>query len=180
MLILIPTYYENYGVQNFLWFSDIALLLIFLGVWANSARLISIAATLTFFIEINWCLDFFYNFFTGVTLLGMANYMFNDELSIYLRGLSLFHLLLPVYSIKYLYLWGYDETAFRYSTILYWMIICVCYMFTSVESNINWVHYAELKNLQWISPNQWLIIQMALYPLLIMYPKSLLFKKAFT
>lgn len=179
LLILIPTYYQNYGLQNFLWFSDIALFLIFIGVWTNSAFLISMAATLTFFMELNWCLDFFYNLFTGENLLGITGYMFNDQLSLFLRGLSLFHLLLPIYSIKYLYKWGYDETAFKYATILYWIIICTCYMFTSVDKNINWVHHAQLNDWQAISPLQWVMIQMMLYPLLIMLPKSLLFRKAF-
>lgn len=179
LLVLIPNYYQSYGIENFLWFSDITLFLIFLGVYISSALLISVAATLSFFIEINWCVDFFYNLFTGTNLLGMADYMFDNKLSLFLRGLSLFHLLLPIYSIRYLYLWGYDDSAFKYSTMLYWIIILVCYLFTEVDKNINWVHLAELNNWQTISPTLWVLMQMTLYPLLIMLPTSFLFKKAF-
>ena len=179
ILLIIPNYYQNYGIENFLWFSDIALFLIFLGVYSNSALLISIAATLSFFTEINWCVDFFYHLLTGHNLLGMADYMFDSQLSLLLRELSLFHLLLPIYSLKYLYLWGYHDSAFKYSTVLYWTIICVCYMCTQVDKNINWVHLAQMNNWQTISPTSWVLIQMTLYPLLIMFPTSLLFKNAF-
>ncbi len=177
--ILIPSYYQHYGIENFLWFSDIALFLIFLGVYSSSALLISIAGTLSLFSEINWCFDFFYNLFTGQNLLGMSNYMFDSQLSLFLRGLSLFHLLLPIYSIRYLYLWGYDHSSFKHSTVLYWIIIFVCYMFTEVDKNINWVHLPQLNSWQAISPTAWVLIQMTLYPLLVMLPTSLLFKKAF-
>ena len=33
MAILIPYYYHEYGLYNFLWFCDVALIVTFIGMW---------------------------------------------------------------------------------------------------------------------------------------------------
>jgi hypothetical protein len=42
MAVLIPVYWAHYGPTNFLYFCDVALLLTLVGVWTESARLISL------------------------------------------------------------------------------------------------------------------------------------------
>jgi hypothetical protein len=179
MVVLVPTYLYEYGVQNFLWLSDIALVLIFLGLWFTSSLLISVAALLTLFLEISWSIDFIYQLFTGNTIINLASYMFDQQYSLFLRGLSLFHLLLPIFSIKYLLAWGYHKKAVNYAIPLYWVVLTVCYAFTSVDENINWVYLPQAYNWVNMPSLQWLLMQLVLYPLLIMLPKNLFFKKIF-
>jgi hypothetical protein len=46
--------------------------------------------------ELAWNLDFFGRLFTGRHRLGRARYMFESDTSLLLRGLSLFHVVLPL------------------------------------------------------------------------------------
>lgn len=179
VMVLIPAYLHEYGIQNFLWFSDISLLLILSGLWLSSSLLISIAALLTLFLEISWTIDYFYQLITGDTLINLASYMFDQRYSLFLRGLSLFHLLLPIFSIRYLWAWGYNKQTLKYAVPLYGVVLIFCYLFTSVQENINWVYLPQAYSWTNISSLQWLCLQLILYPLLIMLPKHLLFQKIF-
>lgn len=179
LVILVPTYIHNYGMHNFLWFSDVALFLIFFAVWLESSLLMSMALVLTFFMEFMWTIDFFSNLILEKNIIGLANYMFQTEYSILLRSLSLFHLLLPTLPIFYLREWGYNKHALGYSLLLYWVIILCCYNFTPIEENINWVHYPQVYNWQNITSDNWILLLMILYPLLIMLPKNYIFSRIF-
>lgn len=179
VFVLVPTYIKTYGLQNFLWFSDIALFLIFFGLWLSSPLLMGIALLLTFLLETTWCIDYFYKLFTGLDFLGISNYMFNQDISIYTRALSLFHLLLPIVPIYYIYQWGYHEQTLLYSVFIFWPVMLICYFFTPIDTNINWVHNPIVHNWKFITPTLWITMILLLYPLLIMVPKNYLLMRVF-
>jgi hypothetical protein len=120
--VLVPIYVRHYGWANFLWFSDVALL--------------ALAVILP---ELAWNLDFFGRLLTGRHLLGLANYMFDPEKSLLLRGLSLFHVFLPVLLLWVLVQVGYDSRAFVAQTVFGEVLLVVIYAFTNPSKNINWV-----------------------------------------
>ena len=94
MAVLVPVYWYFYGPTNFLYFCDIALFLTLAGIWLESPLLISMCAVGIVAPQIIWCIDFISNMF-GMPLLGMTDYMFKHENSLFLRGLSLFHGWIP-------------------------------------------------------------------------------------
>jgi hypothetical protein len=119
LAVLIPVYWMNYGPTNFLYFCDVALLLTLVGIWRESALLISLPAVGILLPQALWCTDFVVNLFGG-RLTGMTDYMFNPERSLFLRGLSLFHGWLPFLLVYLVAQLGYDRRA------LYgWTAICV-------------------------------------------------------
>jgi hypothetical protein len=89
-------YVRHYGLANFLWFSDVALLVTVPALWIESRLLASMMALAVILPELAWNLDFFGRLLTERHLLGLAAYMFDPETSLLLRGLSLFHVFLPV------------------------------------------------------------------------------------
>lgn len=177
--IMIPTYTYSYGLQNFLWLSDISLFLICLALWYESALLISITALLSLAMELLWCLDYFHHLFTGSTLLSMTEYMFDNSLSLFIRGLSFFHFLLPFFCIKYLLIWGYDKRAIYYAVPILWLVLMASYMVSTVDANVNWIYQPTVAKWDGISTTIWLGVQFLLYPLLIMLPKSVIYRKMF-
>lgn len=179
LVVLIPTYYNVYGPQNFLWMSDIALFLIVIGLWTRSSLYMSMAAVLTLFLEVFWTIDYFYNLSTGVNLFDIAGYMFDEQYSIFIRGLSLFHLLLPILSLGYMKVWGYHNKALFYSILVLWVNLIICYNFTPASENINWVHHPEVYSYTSVGSYTWLAMQLFLYPLLVMLPMSVVFRKVF-
>ncbi len=88
MAVLLPVYYVNYGPTNFLYFCDVALLLTLVGVWRESALLISMSAVGILIPQMVWVADFMAHL-VGFPLTGMTAYMFNPASSRFLRGLSL-------------------------------------------------------------------------------------------
>lgn len=85
--VIVPVYWQAYGPTNFLWLSDIALLLMLPALWLKSRLIASMMAVGVLPLEIIWMLAFF----SGGTLGHMADYMFDPQLSYFLRVLSLFH-----------------------------------------------------------------------------------------
>src|SRR6266498_5632581 len=74
--VLIPTYWSHYGPANFLWFSDVALLLTALALGLESPLLASMQAVSITLLEGLWMVDFFRTLITGNQPFGMADYMF--------------------------------------------------------------------------------------------------------
>ena len=112
MAVLIPVYWFNYGVTNFLFFCDVALILTLIGVWTEKPLFISLAAVGILLPQALWCLDFIVGLF-GVRMTGLTNYMFDDARPLFLRGLSLFHGWLPIMLVYLVFRVGYDKRAFH-------------------------------------------------------------------
>src|SRR5207237_4961793 len=90
--LLVPVYWMQYGPTNFLWFSDIALLLIVPALWFESALLASMMALSVVLLELTWNVDFFGRLLTGKELIGLSKYMFDATMSLDVRRLLLFHM----------------------------------------------------------------------------------------
>ena len=177
---LIPVYWGCYGIENFLWLSDVGLFLTIIGLWAHSRLLISMAAVGVLALELVWNVDFFAQLIFNVQLIHLADYMFDGTYSLTLRGLSLFHVFMPLVWIAYLKQYGYDKRALYYFTILYWLILSVTYFFTSHQENINWVFLPQAYALTWISPLAWCALLFISFPLLVFLPSHYVYKKIFS
>ncbi|MEX0940204.1 MAG: hypothetical protein WDZ41_02500 [Candidatus Babeliales bacterium] len=170
MMILVPVYWQYYGLQNFLWLSDIGLFITLFALWFESSLLISIAVLAVMPVEITWNVDFFLQLLTGYSIFGIAHYMFDPALPLFLKILSLFHLVMPILWIWYLLKWGYHKQSLVFSTILFWIVLLLTYLFSNSHKNINWVFMPEIDNWQWMPSLAWLAILMISVPLLIFWP----------
>ena len=94
LLVLVPTYWVNYGPTNFLYFCDVALFLTLVGVWTERSLPISMAAAGIVLPQLLWVVDFVGELF-GVPIVGMTTYMFEPQNPLFNRSLSLFHGWLP-------------------------------------------------------------------------------------
>jgi hypothetical protein len=89
--VIAVVYWRAYGPTNFLWLSDIGLALTLVALLTGNRLLASMAAVGVLALELAWTIDFVF----GGRLIGIAAYMFDSKLPLYLRGLSFFHLALP-------------------------------------------------------------------------------------
>ncbi len=171
---LIPIYLRQYGPQNFLWFSDIALFVTLIAIWTGNRLLASMMAVGVLPLEIVWTVDFF----TGGHI-GLAAYMFDTRLPLLLRAMSLFHLFFPAIVIWMLVRQGYDTRAYWAQTALALVVLSASFFIGTPEENINWV-YGPMGAPQWItSPLAYLFVYMAFLPTVIFLPTHFLLKKAF-
>src|SRR5438128_12255916 len=116
--VLVPIYLKHYVPANFLWLSDVAPLAMVPGLWAESPLIVSTLTVAVALPEMLWNLDFFARLLTGRAPLGMATYMFDASLPRYLRGLSLFHVVLPVLLVVTLTQIGYESRSLLVQPIL--------------------------------------------------------------
>lgn len=105
--------------------------------------------------------------------------MFDPKLSLYLRGLSLFHLALPPTLLFLLYELGYDRRALIYQTLWTWIILIVTYVATDPEQNINWVFGPGSKPQRVLPPWLYLVLEMVVLPLFVLLPTHLILERIF-
>jgi len=172
--VIVPVYWVEYGPTNFLWFSDIALLLMVPALWLKSSLLSSMMAVGVLPFETIWMTAFF----SGGTLGHMADYMFDPNLSIFLRGLSLFHFPMPAVIIFMLIRFGYDKRALLAQTILALIVIPLTYALTTPEDNINWVYGVDGAQTM-IPPLIYLALLAFTMVCLVFVPMHFLLKKLF-
>ena len=112
MMVLVPAYWVNYGPTNFFYFCDASLFLTLWAVWMDSALPASMAAVGILLPQFFWCVDFGGELL-GFHMTGMTSYMFDTHLSLFLRGLSLFHGWLPFLLCYLVFRLGYDRRALK-------------------------------------------------------------------
>jgi hypothetical protein len=164
--LLVPIYWKQYDPGNFLWFSDIALLLITLALWIGSSLLVSMMALSVGLLELVWNLDFLFQLFTGAPMIGLP-----------IRALSLFHVELPLLLFWIISRLGYDRRALGFQIIFAWLVLLSSYFFTSHSENVNWVNGFGQPPHPWLSAPFHLTMLMVLIPTIVYWPTHLLLKK---
>src|SRR5207302_412650 len=94
--ILVPYNWLTYGPTNFLYFCDVALFLTLAALWFENPLLAGMPAVGIVLPQMFWVADFFCGL-VGFHLIGMTDYMFKSSISLFARGLSLFHGWLPFF-----------------------------------------------------------------------------------
>jgi hypothetical protein len=140
LAVLVPVYWAHYGPRNFLWFSDIALLVTGVTLWLESPLPASMMLLAVLLPELAWNLDFFGRLLTGHGMFGMSAYMFDGGTPRYLRALSLFHVPLPIGLVWLVSTLGYDRRAWLGQSLLALVVLPVSYCLTEPAENVNWVH----------------------------------------
>lgn len=162
--VIAATYWHVYGPTNFLWLSDIALAFTLLALVTGNPLLASMPAVGVLPLELAWTIDFL----TGGRLIGLAAYMFDPKLPLFVRSLSVFHLALPPTLLFLLSRVGYDERAPIYQTLLTWLVLVVTYLATDPEKNINWVFGPGSRPQHVLPPLVYLGIVMMLVALVVL------------
>lgn len=173
LCVLVPVYWIHWGPRNFLWFSDIALLATAIALWLESALLASMMTLAIALPELAWNADFFGRLVTGRHILGLSGYMFDVRKPLFLRALSLFHVVLPVLLLWTVHRLGYDPRALAFQTVAALVILPVTYALTDPADNINWVYGPGRKPQTWTSPRAYLALVMLFFPVVIYLPTHL-------
>jgi hypothetical protein len=176
---LVPIYWSWYGPGNFLWFSDIALFLTLVALWREWSLPASVAAVSVLLLETVWVADFVLRLISGVDVIGVARYMFDDALPLYLRAISLFHVVLPILLLWLLHRLGYDRRALILQTVLAWIVLPLSWLLTGPEDNVNWV-YGFDRPQAWMPPLAWVGLMMVGLPAAVYLPTHLLVMRAFS
>jgi hypothetical protein len=180
VVVTVAVYSVKYPLGNFLWFSDIALLMTVPALWLESSLLASMIAVGIILPEALWNVGFFGQLLTGRRITGLTDYMFDPQKPLYLRALSLFHVFLPVLLLWMIDLLGYAPAAWIAQTALAWVVLPLTYFFTDPGENVNWVFGPGAKPQQRMPPPVYLGLLMIGFPLLVYLPAHVLLQRLFS
>ncbi|HEY7218511.1 MAG TPA: membrane-associated protein [Candidatus Binatia bacterium] len=177
--LLMPIYWRHYGPANFLWFSDIALIVTVPALWLESSLLASMMAVAVALPELAWNVDFFVRLATGAPLMGLSAYMFDRGIPRFIRALSLFHVGLPLLLLWTLRRLGYDKRALIAQTLMAMIVLPLSYGLSDPRQNVNWV-YGFGERPQTRVPALWfLTFLIVIFPLAIYLPTHFVLDKLF-
>lgn len=111
VLAYLPSYAFAYGLANFLFLCNLAVLLTALGVWLGSPLLLSSQALGILPVSAAWTLDVASRALTGSHWIGGTEYMWDPRWPLHTRLLSLYHVALPLVLLWGLRRVGYDRRA---------------------------------------------------------------------
>lgn len=136
LFVWFPVYWHAWGAANFLHLCDVAVILTCLGLWTNNALVVSSQVVSSVVIDILWALDVaawlvFHRHFIGGT-----EYLFDTACPLWIRLLSLFHVIMPAILIWSLGRLGYDRRGFRLQAAIALPVI-IASRFVTPEKNLN-------------------------------------------
>lgn len=187
MAVLIPVYWSYYGPTNFLYFCDLALILTLVGIWTESALLVSMCAVGILAPQVIWVVDFLAGAI-GLPLTGMTAYMFKSENSLFLRGLSLFHGWLPFLLVYLVWRLGYDRRAWAVWSALAVVMLLICFFLMPAPMpdpglmpvNINYVWgMSDTQAQNWMPAWAWFVMLLVGIPLVLCGATHLVLRRVF-
>jgi hypothetical protein len=176
---IVPVYFVHYGALNFLWFSDIALIVTGIALWDENRLLASMMAVAVLLPEALWNTSFFARLLGGVRVSGLADYMFDGAIPLWIRGLSLFHIPMPLALLWMLHTLGYDPRALPAQTALAWVVFPVTYVLSDPKDNINWVFGPGPRPQRRLPPRVYLALLLIVFPLIVYVPTHVLLRTLF-
>jgi hypothetical protein len=179
LAIWIPAYWRTWGAANFLHLCDVAVILACAGVLTNSALLISSQAVSSLLVDAAWALDAGWRLFRGKVLLGGAEYLFDGHYPLWVRLLSLFHVVMPILLLWALHRTGYDRRG--------WVLQCaialslfIAARFTNPAENINYAFVDPFIHRQWGPAPIHVLISWLFMALVVYLPTHLVLKRIFS
>lgn len=176
LLVWAPLYWRQYGAQNFLFFCDIGNFLIGIALWLESPLIFSWAACGLLLFQTLYTIDLAGALLAGQHLIGGTEYMFDPHLSLAVRLLSLFHVVMPPLLLWAIWRLGYDRRGWKLATLMTWIVIPINF-FWRREYDVNWARGLFFREQHAISGWLYLLAYLTLVPLLVYFPTHLFLKQ---
>ncbi|MGB8800445.1 MAG: hypothetical protein WCC97_07150 [Candidatus Acidiferrales bacterium] len=182
LLILIlwfAAYWHAWGPANFLHLCDIAVILTCIGLYINSALLISSQAVSSVLIDIVWTLDVAARLVFGRHLIGGTEYLFDATTPLWARLLSLFHVVLPIILLWSLARLGYDRRAWKLQSAIL-LPVLIASRFVTPDQNLNFAVRDPFLHRSYGPAPTHLAITFLFLVFVVYFPSNLLFSRVFS
>jgi hypothetical protein len=169
VIMWIPVYWRQYGLQNFLFFCDLGNLFIAAGLWFESPLIFSWQATGLLVFQILFAIDLAGALVSGRHWIGGTEFMFDPQVAIAIRLLSLFHGVAPPLLLWVIRRLGYDSRGWKCATITAWIVVPINY-FWRPEYDVNWARGPFLREQQAVPGFVYLLAYLIIVPAVVYYP----------
>jgi hypothetical protein len=175
LLVWAPVYWHQYGAQNFLYFCDVGNFLIAVGMWCESRLIVSWQAVGLLVFQTLYAIDLIGAVLSGHHIIGGTEYMFDPRVSLLVRLLGLYHLIVPPLLLWTVRRLGYDRRAFKWVTLTLFVLLPINF-FWRPEFNVNWARGIGREQ-HVVPPWLYLITYLVVVPTSIYWPTHLLLKR---
>jgi hypothetical protein len=150
VIYVMAVWWKHYGWTNFLWFSDIAFIGAVPAMWLESAALASVLTVAVLVPELLWNVDYAGRLLLRRRITGLTDYMFEQDRLLLLRGLSLFHVPLPLVLLWMVASYGYDASIGLPGAVALAAVVLPWSRFVSTpDKNINWTYGLGARQVGW-------------------------------
>ncbi|HXZ40092.1 MAG TPA: hypothetical protein VEG68_05080 [Terriglobales bacterium] len=172
VLAWIPVYWRQYGLQNFLYFCDLGNILIAVGLWTESALIFSWQATGLLLFQTLYTVDLIGAVLSGRHIIGGTEYMFDAHVPLFIRLLSLFHVVMPPLLLWGIWRLGYDRRGWKYQTVMTWIVVPINY-FWRPQFDVNWARGLFFREQHVVAGPVYLLAYLIVVPLFVYWPTHL-------
>lgn len=169
LIAWIPVYWRQYGAQNLLFFCDIGNVLIGIGLWLESSLIFSWVACGLLVFQSLYTLDLAGALLTRHHFIGGTEYIFDPHLSLFIRLLSLFHVVTPPLLLWAIWRLGYDGNGWKWQTLTLWIVLPINYCWRP-EQDVNWARGLFFHEQHVIPGWAYLLAYLVVVPLCIYLP----------
>jgi hypothetical protein len=174
LAVWVPIYARELGWRNFLQLCDVGVFLTCLGIWRGSARLLSSQAVGTLVISSLWLADVTARLVSGRHLIGGTEYMWNGEKPLFVRLLSLFHVVTTPLLIVCLRRTGYDRRGLPLMVTIAAVVLVATRAVGDPADNLNYVFRDPFLHRAWGSAPLYLAVALTVLSLAAFLPTHLL------
>jgi hypothetical protein len=168
----VPVYWRQYGLQNFLFFCDLGNFLIAIALWLESSLIFSWQAAGLLVFQTLYIIDLIGTLITARHVIGGTEYMFDPHVPLWIRLLSLFHVVAPPLLLWGIWRLGYDKRGWKYQTVLTWIVVPINY-FWRPQFNVNWARGLFFTQQRFVPAPVYLLTYLILVPLVVYWPTHL-------
>lgn len=169
----VPSYAAVWGWRNFVQLCDVAVFLTVLALWRGNALLLSSQAAGALVINALWVVDVLSRLLTGGHVIGGTEYMWKAEFPLFVRLLSLFHLVMTPLHLFCLRRIGYDRRAFRLQAAIVAAVLLASRVLALPTQDLNYVLRAPLVGRQLGPPALHLVIVFVTLLVVLVLPAHL-------
>jgi hypothetical protein len=144
-----------------------------LALWLESPLIFSWQATGLLLFQTLYAIDLAGAFSTGSHIVGGTEYMFDPNLPLFIRLLSLFHVATPPLLLWAIWRLGYDRRGWRYQTLTAWVVVPVNY-FWRPQFDVNWARGPFFREQHAMPGLFYLLGYLVVVPLVVYFPTHLL------
>jgi hypothetical protein len=168
----VPVYWRQYGVQNFLFFCDLGNIFITAGLWLESPLIFSWQATSLLLFQTLYTIDLAGTLATGRHWIGGTEFMFDVKVPLWIRLLSLFHVVAPPLLLWAIWRLGYDRRGWKYQTLTAWIVVPINY-FWRPQYDVNWARGPFFHEQHVIPGFLYLVLYLIAVPAFVYFPTHL-------
>ena len=169
VILWVPLYWRQYGLQNFLFFCDLGNFFIVLGLWLESSLIFSWQAASLLLFQTLFVVDLAGAFLSGRHWIGGTEFMFDPQVPLAIRLLSLFHAITPPLLLWAIWRLGYDVRGWRYKTLTAWVVVPINY-FWRPQYDVNWARGPFFQEQRVVPGFVYLLAYLLVIPAVVYYP----------